>query len=141
MTLIGDYLFSTASMDRKITLAEAKQEIDSTLKGLSVHKSNESELWRGTEMNRDLFEPDALKYVEGRLTERLHKLWDKGETPLQWFGRSVLGMKTDSDGDGLTDRKEKSLGTNPFVADTNHNGWNDQRDLEAGRDPGKVEWK
>lgn len=40
-----------------------------------------------------------------------------------------LGDNLDSDGDGLTDRKEKILGTDPFMWDTDNDGLSDKEDV------------
>jgi hypothetical protein len=41
---------------------------------------------------------------------------------------SLVAGSTDTDHDGLTDAQEKACGTNPKVADSNHNGINDAAD-------------
>ena len=41
----------------------------------------------------------------------------------------------DSDGDGLTDEEEASLGTDPNSADTDGDGFDDPEELDAGTDP------
>ena len=41
----------------------------------------------------------------------------------------------DTDGDGITDRREEMIGTNPFNSDTDGDGIDDGEELELGTDP------
>ena len=44
-------------------------------------------------------------------------------------------MRIDRDGDGLTDREEDALDTNPLVVDTDGDGLSDRDEFELGTDP------
>ena len=72
---ISGILYADVTSDRRITLAEAKASIDGTLEIEAPHKSVEAALWAETELHRDMFEPDALAYVENRLNERIGAVW------------------------------------------------------------------
>jgi hypothetical protein len=43
--------------------------------------------------------------------------------------------RIDTDGDGLTDKVEKMLGTDPFKVDTDGDGFNDFEEIQSGRSP------
>ena len=66
-------------------------------------------------------------------------------TPI-WFALLALGCggggdlvaggdTTDSDGDGLTDAEEESLGTDPALTDTDGDGLSDYEEAVVGTDP------
>ncbi|MDP6934913.1 MAG: hypothetical protein QGG40_18475 [Myxococcota bacterium] len=42
---------------------------------------------------------------------------------------------TDTDGDGLTDKEESSLGTDPDLPDTDGDGYDDGQEVEEGTNP------
>lgn len=44
----------------------------------------------------------------------------------------------DSDGDGLTDAEEATLGTDPQVADTDLDGWDDGDEVDGHTDPNSA---
>lgn len=48
---------------------------------------------------------------------------------------AVVSEETDSDFDGLSDQEEKSLGTNPFLADTDQDGYSDKQEIDSGHNP------
>lgn len=58
-----------------------------------------------------------------------------GNTTTGTDGNTTDGNATDSDGDGLTDERERALGTDPTLADTDGDGLNDSREIEVGTDP------
>ena len=45
------------------------------------------------------------------------------------------GSDGDADGDGLTNAEEAAAHTNPFIADTDGDGWNDEVEVSDGTDP------
>ena len=45
----------------------------------------------------------------------------------------------DSDGDGLSDKKEMELNTNPYSEDSDGDGWSDAEEVRTGHDPLKIE--
>lgn len=45
----------------------------------------------------------------------------------------------DSDNDGLLDSQEKELGTNPYLKDTDGDGFDDKTEIESNHNPRKVE--
>jgi hypothetical protein len=45
----------------------------------------------------------------------------------------------DSDGDGLSDKKEQELGTNIYNSDTDGDGYSDLEEVKSGYDPLKIE--
>lgn len=45
------------------------------------------------------------------------------------------GSDGDADDDSLTNAEEGTAGTNPFVADTDNDGWNDELEVHDGKDP------
>lgn len=51
----------------------------------------------------------------------------------------LVGCKGDSDGDGLTNKEEKELGTDVDKADTDGDGLDDAAELDAGADPLKPD--
>jgi peroxiredoxin len=50
-------------------------------------------------------------------------------------GKGVLGDGKDTDGDGLSDEYEASIGTNPEAADTDHDTWDDRAEIDGNTDP------
>src|SRR5207253_3255662 len=48
---------------------------------------------------------------------------------------AILDGDLDMDGDALTNKREQAAHTNPFVADTDGDGWNDEAEFTAGSDP------
>ena len=56
-------------------------------------------------------------------------------TPDQPSGPERNTTALDSDGDGLTDQKERDIGTDPFESDTDDDGLEDGREWELGTDP------
>lgn len=62
------------------------------------------------------------------------KYQDKNDT-------KVLSFLSDQDNDqdGLSDSKEKELGTNPYLADSDSDGFNDQIEINNSFDPNKAE--
>lgn len=51
------------------------------------------------------------------------------------------GGEGDADDDGLTNAEEGEAGTNPFVADTDNDGWNDELEVHDGKNPKDPESK
>lgn len=50
-------------------------------------------------------------------------------------GDGNVGDKLDTDGDGLTDKVEKMLGSDPYKKDTDDDGYNDFEELQSGYSP------
>ena len=52
-----------------------------------------------------------------------------------YFGRTGVDPNADADGDGLTNRREFDLGTNPVSGDTDRDGLPDGWEVTYGSDP------
>ncbi len=48
---------------------------------------------------------------------------------------SVLDPEGDEDGDGLTNGEEETIGTNPYLADTDEDTYSDKQEVDANTDP------
>lgn len=59
----------------------------------------------------------------------------------QLLVRALLGQLPDTDGDGLFDKVENELGTNPNIADTDLDGIEDGEEVKVGTDPNSVKAK
>lgn len=138
MQFLRDIMFVEAARDGRITAAEVAQEIeDMGLETDPVHRRTEQELWAVREMYDDVFETDALAAYDQVLTDRLQEYHRQGPGLMSRLG-GFLGWEANSDGDALSDRQEKRLGTNPFLSDTDGDGWTDDREVERGSDPGRA---
>ena len=60
---------------------------------------------------------------------------DKTETGADTAGTEDTGPAVDTDGDGLTDHEEASLGTDPNLADTDGDGESDGDEVAQHTDP------
>lgn len=125
--------YHSATTDRRVTREEA-QEWMKEAKDLGPSWSNEMEMWRSLDQHRDLFEPGVVEEVESFLKSQAASRPEPG-----LFTRGVESVfKTDSDFDGLSNKDERRLNTNPFRADTDGDGFDDAEEVRRRTDPGKF---
>ena len=89
------------------------------------------------EVARSTFQGGAAYATVSLPTSALEFVWFEPENPARFFRleAEIDEMRIDRDGDGLTDRDEDALGTNPRVADTDGDGLSDGEEFELGTDP------
>jgi hypothetical protein len=88
-------------------------------------------------------EPNNANGAEDALEMRLNGRWNDlsgSATHNYILERSSNPLLADTDGDGLTDGEEKSLGTNPVLTDTDGDGLTDAEEINLrGTDPTKLD--